>query len=79
MPMHVLRDKSLQGRLAPIISVGLKLQETWYPLGTYIDPGAAWCRNKGPSWAYLTPRPLPLGEGAEGPTPDAQRDSSNMH
>ena len=28
MPIHVFRYKSVQGRLAPIITVGLKLHET---------------------------------------------------
>ena len=41
MPTQVLRYKSVQGRLAPIITVGLKLQEIWYPIGTYVDSGAA--------------------------------------
>jgi hypothetical protein len=42
MPTHVVRYKPIQGRLAPIITVGLKLQETWYPIGTYVDSGAAY-------------------------------------
>ena len=42
MPILVLRYKSVQGRLAPIITVGLKLQETWYPIATYVDSGAAY-------------------------------------
>ena len=42
MPIDVFRYKSVQGRLAPIITVGLKLQEIWYPIGTYVDSGAAY-------------------------------------
>jgi len=42
MPINVLRYKSVQGRLAPIITVGLKLHETWYPIATYVDSGAAY-------------------------------------
>jgi hypothetical protein len=42
MPIHVFRYKSVQSRLAPIITVGLKLQERWYPVGTYVDSGAAY-------------------------------------
>jgi hypothetical protein len=42
MPIHVLRYKSAQGRLAPIITVGLKLHETWYPIATYVDSRAAY-------------------------------------
>ena len=42
MPINVFRYKSVQGRLAPIITVGLKLHETWYPIATYVDSGAAY-------------------------------------
>src|SRR2546428_13422769 len=42
MPILVFRYKSVQGRLAPLITVGLKLQETWYPITTYVDSGAAY-------------------------------------
>ena len=42
MPIHVFRYKSVQGRLAPIITVGLKLHENWYPIATYVDSGAAY-------------------------------------
>ena len=42
MPTQVFRYKSVQGRLAPIITVGLKLQEIWYPIATYVDSGAAY-------------------------------------
>ena len=42
MPIHVFRYKSVQGRLAPIITVGFKLHETWYPIATSVDSGAAY-------------------------------------
>ncbi len=42
MPLHVFRYKSVQGRLAPMITVGLRLDETWYPIGVYVDSGAAY-------------------------------------
>ena len=42
MPIDVCRYKSVHGRLAPIITVGLTLQESWYPIGTYVDSGAAY-------------------------------------
>jgi len=42
MPVHVFRYKPVQGRLAPIIMVGIKLEETWYPIETYVDSGAAY-------------------------------------
>jgi len=42
MPLHVFRYKPVQGRLAPVITVGLRLDETWYPIGVYVDSGAAY-------------------------------------
>jgi hypothetical protein len=42
MPTHVLQYKSVQGGLAPIITVGLKLHETWYTIAAYADLGAAY-------------------------------------
>ena len=42
MPVHVFRYKSIQGRFAPMITVGLRLDETWYPIGVYVDSGAAY-------------------------------------
>jgi hypothetical protein len=42
MPLHVFRYKSVQGRLAPMITVGLRLDETWYPISVYVDSGAAY-------------------------------------
>jgi hypothetical protein len=41
MPIPVFRSKSVQGRRAPLITVGIKLQETWYAIATYVDSGAA--------------------------------------
>jgi hypothetical protein len=42
MPTHVLQYKSVQGGLAPIITVGLKLHETWYTIAAYADLGGAY-------------------------------------
>lgn len=42
MPTRVFRYKPVQGRLAPIITVGVKLGEVWYPIGVYVDSGAAY-------------------------------------
>ena len=46
MTVHVFRYKRVQGRLAPIITVGIKLEETWYPIETYVDSGAAYTLMK---------------------------------
>ena len=40
--MQVFRYKPVQGRLAPIITMGIKLDEVWYPVGVYVDSGAAY-------------------------------------
>ena len=42
MPTQVFRYKPVQGRLAPIITMGIKLGEVWYPIGVYVDSGAAY-------------------------------------
>ena len=42
MARHVFRYKPVQGRLAPMITVGIKLENTWYPIGMYVDSGAAY-------------------------------------
>lgn len=42
MPTHLFRYKSIRGRLAPMITVGIKLGETWYPFEVYVDSGAAY-------------------------------------
>ena len=42
MSTQVFRYKLVQGRLAPIITIGIKLGEVWYPIGVYVDSGAAY-------------------------------------
>ena len=42
MPSQVFRYKLMQGRLAPIITIGIKLGKLWYPIGVYVDSGAAY-------------------------------------
>jgi hypothetical protein len=42
VPTQVFRYKPVQGRLAPIIPIGIKLDEVWYPIGVYVDSGAAY-------------------------------------
>jgi len=38
----VFRYKSIRGKLAPIITIGMKLKGTWYPIEVYVDSGAAY-------------------------------------
>ena len=40
--MNVFRYKSIRGKLAPIITIGMKLKGTWYPIEVYVDSGAAY-------------------------------------
>jgi hypothetical protein len=42
VPTQVFRDKPIQGRLAPTITMGIALGEVWYPIGVYVDSGAAY-------------------------------------
>ena len=35
------RYKPVRGRFAPIITIGLRIAGTWYPLEVYVDSGAA--------------------------------------
>jgi hypothetical protein len=42
VPTQVFRYKPVQGRLAPIITIGIKLGGVWYPIGVYVDSGAAY-------------------------------------
>jgi hypothetical protein len=42
VPTQVFRYEPVQGRLAPIITMGIKLSEVWYPIGVYVDSGAAY-------------------------------------
>jgi len=36
----VFRYKPMRGRLAPIITIGVKMRDIWYPLEVYVDSGA---------------------------------------
>jgi hypothetical protein len=38
----VFRYKSIRGRLAPIITIGVKIEGLWYPIEAYLDSGAAY-------------------------------------
>lgn len=38
----VFRYKPMRGRLAPIITIGVKLRDIWYPLEVYVDSGAVY-------------------------------------
>jgi hypothetical protein len=38
----VFRYKSIRGRLAPIITIGVKIGGLWYPIEAYVDSGAAY-------------------------------------
>jgi hypothetical protein len=37
----VFRYKPIRGRSAPLITVGVKMENTWYPIEMYVDSGAA--------------------------------------
>lgn len=39
---EVFRYKPLRGRLSPMITIGVKLGTTWYPVEAYVDSGAAY-------------------------------------
>lgn len=38
----VFRYKSIRGRLAPIITIGVKAGGLWYPVEVYVDSGAVY-------------------------------------
>jgi len=40
--LNVFRYKSIRGKLVPIITIGMKLKGTWYPIEVYVDSGAAY-------------------------------------
>jgi hypothetical protein len=42
MSRHVFRYKSIGGRLAPLITMGVRFGESWYPIEVYVDSGAAY-------------------------------------
>ena len=39
---HVFRYKPFRGRLAPMITIGVKIGAVWYPVEVYVDSGAAY-------------------------------------
>ncbi len=39
---EVFRYKPLRGRLSPMVTIGVKLGDTWYPTEAYVDSGAAY-------------------------------------
>ena len=39
---EVFRYKPLHGRLSPMVTIGVKLGDTWYPTEAYVDSGAAY-------------------------------------
>lgn len=38
----VFRYKPFRGRLAPMITIGIKIGATWYPVEVYVDSGAVY-------------------------------------
>jgi hypothetical protein len=42
MPRQVYRFKSLGGQPAPMVTLGIKLGDTWLPVEVYVDSGAAY-------------------------------------
>ena len=39
---EVFRYKPLHGRLSPMVTIGVKLGDTWYPTEAYVDSGVAY-------------------------------------
>jgi predicted aspartyl protease len=39
---YVFHYKTLLGRLVPLITIGVKIGEVWYPLEVYVDSGASY-------------------------------------
>ena len=40
--LHVFRYKPFRGRLAPLITIGVKIEAVWYPVEVYVDSGSAY-------------------------------------
>ena len=38
----VYHYKSFQNRVVPIITVGVRIEEIWYPIEAYVDSGAVY-------------------------------------
>ncbi len=67
----IYRYKSLQGQLAPLIAVGVKIGNRWLPLEVYVDSGVAYTVlhtgiAKGIGFDYRRGRPvyLQVGDGS---------------
>jgi hypothetical protein len=39
---HVFSYKPFRGRLAPLITIGVKIEAVWYPVEVYVDSGSAY-------------------------------------
>ncbi|MDP2976755.1 MAG: hypothetical protein Q8N45_11160 [Anaerolineales bacterium] len=39
---QIFRYKPFRGRLAPLITIGVRLETVWYPVEVYIDSGSAY-------------------------------------
>jgi predicted aspartyl protease len=42
MKLVVFHYKPIRGRLAPIITIGVKIEGIWYPIEVYVDSGSAY-------------------------------------
>ncbi|MCJ7747359.1 MAG: hypothetical protein MUP27_06415 [Desulfobacterales bacterium] len=40
--LYRYKYKPLRGRLVPMITIGVKIREVWYPVEVYVDSGAAY-------------------------------------
>ncbi len=38
----VFRYKPMRGRLAPLITIAVRMKDSWYPVEVYVDSGAAY-------------------------------------
>jgi hypothetical protein len=38
----IFQYKSIRGRLAPLITIGIRLEGLWYPIEVYVDSGAVY-------------------------------------
>ena len=61
--MNVFRYKPIRGKLAPIITIGIKPKEIWYPIEVYLDSGAAYTllhaqMAEGMNFDYLAGEPI---------------------
>jgi hypothetical protein len=39
--LHVFHYKPVRGQLVPLITIGVKIGEVWYPVEVYVDSGSA--------------------------------------